>query len=83
MRNFLQDMCGSGGDLRRSKQLPDLIICWPEIWIGTSKGAKKQGKQDWALEKPKLDNAQKLRGIYFIYPEDEEFKETIKMQERS
>ena len=29
-------------------------------------------------EKPKLDNARKLRGIYFIDPEDKEFKETIK-----
>ena len=29
-------------------------------------------------KKPKLDNARKLRGIYFIDPEDKEFKETIK-----
>ena len=29
------------------------------------------------MEKPKLDNARKLRGIYFIDPEDAEFKETI------
>ena len=29
-------------------------------------------------EKPKLDNARRLRGIYFIDPEDKEFKETIK-----
>ena len=28
--------------------------------------------------KPHLDNAGKLRGIYFIDPEDKEFKETIK-----
>ena len=32
------------------------------------------------MKKPKLDDARKLRGIYFIDPEDEEFKfkETIK-----
>ena len=35
-------------------------------------------RQTWSHEKPKLDNARKLRGIYFIDPEDEEFKETIK-----
>ena len=29
-------------------------------------------------EKPKLDNARKLRGIYFIDPENKEFKETIR-----
>ena len=29
-------------------------------------------------KKPKLDNARKLRGIHFIYPDDGEFKETMK-----
>ena len=29
-------------------------------------------------EKPKLDNARRLRGNYFIDPEDKEFKETIR-----
>ena len=29
-------------------------------------------------EKPHLDNARKLRGIYFVDPEDKEFEETIK-----
>ena len=36
-------------------------------------------RQKWAIEKPKLDNARRLRGIYFIDPEDKEFKETIKI----
>ena len=35
-------------------------------------------KQKWSNEKIHLENARKLRGIYFIDPEDEEFKETIK-----
>ena len=30
------------------------------------------------MKKPKLGNAKKLRGVYFIDPEDKEFKETIK-----
>ena len=55
---------------------PDFL--WPEIWIGISKAVKKQEKQAWAVEKPKLDNARKLKGIYFVDPEDEEYKETIK-----
>ena len=29
------------------------------------------------LKKPQLDNARRLRGMYFIDPEDKEFKETI------
>ena len=29
-------------------------------------------RHKWSIEKPKLDNARKLRGIYFIDPEDKE-----------
>ena len=42
------------------------------------KNAKLREKQKWAEEKIHLDNARKLRGIYFIDPEDKGFKETIK-----
>ena len=42
------------------------------------KHAKLKEKQKWANEKLHLENARKLRGIYFIDPEDKEFKETIK-----
>ena len=72
----------SGGRLPR-KQLtsrPDLL--WPELWRGMSKNAKLREKHKWAIEKPKLDNARRLRGIYFIDPEDKEFKETIKNARR-
>ena len=41
------------------------------------KNAKLKERQKWSHEKPQLDNARKLRGIYFIDPEDKEFKETI------
>ena len=37
----------------------------------------KLKEQKLAIQKPKLDNARKLRGIYFIDPKDKEFKETI------
>ena len=49
----------------------------PEIWSGTSKAAQRKEKQQWAIEKPKLDTARKLRGIYSIDPDDNEFKENI------
>ena len=42
------------------------------------KHAKLKEKQKWSNEKLHLDNARKLRGIYFIDPEDMEFKETNK-----
>ena len=42
------------------------------------KNAKLKEKQKWSEEKIHLDNARKLRGIYFIDPEDKEYKETIK-----
>ena len=42
------------------------------------KNAKLKEKQKWSHEKIHLDNARKLRGICFIDPEDQEFKEAIK-----
>ena len=51
---------------------------WPELWGKMVKNAKLMEKQKWSNEKHHLENARKLRGIYFIDPEDEEFKETIK-----
>ena len=68
----------SGERLTR-KQLtsrPDHL--WPELWKSMGKHAKLKERQKRSHEKPKLDNARKLRGIYFIDPEDNEFKETIK-----
>ena len=43
-----------------------------------AKHAKLKEKQKWSEEGIHLENARKLRGIYFINPEDTEFKETIK-----
>ena len=40
------------------------------------KNAKLKEKHKWSHEKPKLGNATNLRGIYFIDPEDKEFKES-------
>ena len=42
------------------------------------KARQAEGKQKWSNEKLHLENARKVRGIYFIDPEDKEFKETIK-----
>ena len=44
--------------------------------------ARSTAKQKWAIEKPKLDNVRQLRGIFFIGPEDEEFRHTMKNARR-
>ena len=38
----------------------------------------EKATRNWIIEKPKLDNARQLRGIFFIEPDDEEFKHTMK-----
>ena len=43
-----------------------------------SDASKRKEKQKCAIEKPKLDNARRLRRIYFIDLDDEEFKDTMK-----
>ena len=43
---------------------------------------KNEKKQEWALEKPKLENARSLRRIYSIDPSDEEFKVIVKNARR-
>ena len=68
----------SGGRLTRKQQPSRPDHLWPEIWKTMGKNAKLKEKQKWSNEKLHLENARKLRGIYFIDPEDKEFKETIK-----
>ena len=42
---------------------------WPDLWT-------KIGKAVQDREKPKLDNAQKMKGIHVIDPDDEEYKKS-------
>ena len=37
-------------------------------------------KQEWAKEKPKLDNARKLGGIHFVDPDDKEYSARRKLE---
>ena len=61
---------------RQLTSRPDPL--WPELWTKLGRNAQLKEKQKWSNEKHHLENARKLRGIYFIDPEDKEFKETIK-----
>ena len=61
---------------KQTTSRPDKL--WPEMRKHVSDASKRKEKQKWAIEKPKLDNARRLRGIYFIDPEDEEIEEIMK-----
>ena len=67
------------GERMTRKQLtfrPDYLC--PELWTKLGRNAKLKERQKWSHAKPKLDNARRLRGTYFIDPKDKEFKETIR-----
>ena len=66
----------SGERLTKIKQLPDLLICGPKFGPVCQKAAQRKVKQLWAVHKTKFENARKVRGIYFIDPDDGRFKET-------
>ena len=68
----------SGVRLTRKQLTSRPEYLWPEPWEKMGKNAKLKERQKWSHEKPQLDNARKLRGIYFIDPEDTELKKTIK-----
>ena len=55
---------------------------WPDMWKHMSDAAKSKMKQKWAVQKPKLDHARQIRGIFFIEPDDEELKHTMKNARR-
>ena len=68
----------SGRRLTRRQLTSRPSLLWPDLWRGMSKNAKLREKHKLSDEKPKLDNARRLRGIYFIDPQNMEFKEIIK-----
>ena len=45
--------------------------------------SKEREKQEWAIEKPKLEYARNLRGIYSIDASEEEYKDIIKKVRRN
>ena len=64
------------------KSSNDYQTRWPEVWTKIGKAAQKREKQEWKNDKPELDNAQRLRRIYFFDLKDEEYKEIIKKKAR-
>ena len=72
----------SGRRLTRNQTTSRPDDVWPDMWKFMFDAAKKKAKQRWAIEKPKLENARQLRGIFFMEPNDEEFKLTMKAGRR-
>ena len=63
----------SGSRLTRKQTTSRPDDVWQDMWKQMSDASKRKAKQKWAIEKPKLDNARKLRGLFFIEPNDEFF----------
>ena len=55
---------------------------WPEVLTKTGKAAQSREKLERKNEKSKLDNARRLRRIYFMDPDDQDHKETLKHARR-
>ena len=47
---------------RQVTSRPDCL--WPELWEKLGRNAKLKEKQKWSDEKPRLENARRLRGIF-------------------
>ena len=74
-KNLLQDTCGSGSAVRRSKQLPDLIFCGLKCGPACQMQVRRRKRKNGPWRNQSVDNARRLRCIYFIDPEDGEERE--------
>ena len=72
----------SGQRLTRKQTTSRADNVWPDMWKDMSDASKCKEKQKWAFEKPKIENARRLRGFFFIDPDDEEFKRMMKHARR-
>ena len=74
----LTDIHGPGERLTRKQTTSRPDNEWTDMWKHMSDAAKSKAKQKWAVEKPKLDNARQLRGVFFIEPNDEKINTPLK-----
>ena len=66
--NLQKDECGSRWRLTRQQLTCRPVHLWPEPWEKLVRNVELKERQKWSHEKPKLDNAIKLRGICFSDP---------------
>ena len=79
-KNLQMGIHGPGSGGQRSKRHPGLITYGEKNGKTCQKQRNEQKSK--SIKKPKLQNARKLRGIYFIDPADAEFKETVQNARR-
>ena len=72
-KKFPRDICGPGRDWQKFKQLPEARLCGLKCGPKFEKQLERE-KSKKEQTKPKLDNARRLTGIYFIDPEDGEYQ---------
>ena len=68
----------SGERLTRKQLTSRPHHLWPDLWIKFGRKAQLKERHKWSNEKPKLDDARRLRRICVLDPGDKEFKETIR-----
>ena len=72
-KNLPRDISGPGGGLTKVQTTTRPDHVWPEVSTKIGKAAQNREKQERKNEKPKLDNARRLRGIYFVDPDDQDY----------
>ena len=77
-KNLQTERCGPGETNEKTADIQARSFMARTLDEIGKENAKLKERQKWSHAKPKLDNARRLRGIYFLDPEDKEFKETIK-----
>ena len=70
-KGHLKDIHGPVGDWRGTNNLKTRQMYGRTCGSICLMQRKAKAKQQWYIEKPKLDHARSLRGIYFIDPKDE------------
>ena len=62
-----------------SGRRPDHV--WPKVRTNIGETAQHREKQEWKNEKPKPGTARRLRRIYFVGPDDEEYNRNHRKNE--
>ena len=73
----------SGERLTRKQLTSRPYHLWPKLWEKMGKNAKLKEKQKWSHEKPHLDNARKLRGIFSLTPRTRNLRRPLRMLARN
>ena len=55
---------------------PDFVC--PEVWTKIGKAAQNRAKQEWAKRNGSSTMLEDMRGIYFVDPHNEEYKQLLK-----